>query len=434
MKQLLMSVSVLAAATGAAQAAGLDRSGQSVASIFGADNSASLSFGYVMPSVEGEDIGGAGGSYENVGGNYALMGLSYTNRVNDKFNYTVTFDQPYGADIEYGSSPLASNLGGTYADLNSRAIGFVGRYQVTPRFSVFGGVRAEQIDAEVGLNGVAYRNAIATSAVAGQFNAALPSVAPQLSASELGAALARAQAGDLSGAATIDGTYGAGTFSALSDGFTNTAAGFAATGGYEFEMEADTSPNYLIGMAYEIPDIALRFAATYSFETEHEADTTERLLGTSYDGTVEYVAPASLNLEFQTGIAADTLLLAGYRWTDFSAVNLVPETLGSDLVNLEDGHRYSIGVGRRFSPDLSASFTVLYEPEGEGETVSPLGPTDGLLGLTVGALYTKDNIRISGGLNYSWLGDADAGVADQPVARFEDNSVLGLGLRAEVTF
>lgn len=112
MKYALLSASALAISAASAHAAGLDRSGQSIAPIFATDNTASLSFGYVMPSLTGEDIGGPGDYDDSVGENYSVIGLSYTNAVNSAFNYSVILDQPYGVDIDYGADPTASNLGG----------------------------------------------------------------------------------------------------------------------------------------------------------------------------------------------------------------------------------------------------------------------------------------------------------------------------------
>jgi hypothetical protein len=146
-------------------------------------------------------------------------------------------------------------------------------------------------------------------------------------------------------------------------------------------------------------------------------------------GSVDYVTPQSLNIDFQTGIAEGTLLTAGFRWTEFSAVDVIPTLLGSDLVDLDDSFRYSLGIARRFNDNFAGSLTLTYEPEGDGATVSPLGPTDGQFGITLGGRYTEGNMSISGGVNYTWLGDAFAGVADQPVASFSGSTALGIGLR-----
>ncbi len=427
MKKILVSASALALAAGSASAAGLDRSGQSVLSIFDADNTAALSFGYVQPSVTGTDA--LGNDYD-VGESYTQLGLSYTNAVNSQFNYSVILDQPYGANVDYNNNPATSTLGGTSVDLNSDAITFVGRYKLNDRFSVFGGVKAERVSAEVALNGQAYAQAISTSAVARTFSGGLPAGAPALDAGTLGAALG----GSATAAGAIDGTYGAGTTAALGGAVTGQIGSYLDNGGYDFEMEDDYSVGYVIGAAYEIPDIALRFAATYSFETDHKADTTENLYGSTFESDLEYITPQSLNLDFQTGIAAGTLLTASYRWTDFSEVNVVPTTLGSDLVDLKDSHRYTVGLGRQFNDQFAGSIAFIYEPETGDSTVSPLGPTDGLMGVTLGGGYVNGAMNISAGINYSKLGDADAGVGGRPAAKFRDNSVVGIGFKAQMTF
>ena len=415
MKNLLLGASGLALMASAATAGGLDRSGQSVMAIFADDNTASLSFGYVAPNVTGTDDQGA--SYD-VGRNYSQIGLSYTNSINEKINYSVIFDQPYGADVSYDVNPFISNLGGTRADLNSQAISFVARYKFSDRISVFGGIKGEGVDAEVDLNGTSYASAIAVSAVAG--------ATPGVDAETLGAALQ----GDL---AAVGALGGLAAVTALGSAVQAQAGTFLGTGGYSFEMENDTKMGYVLGAAYEIPEIALRFALTYSPEIEHEAKTTENIFGMTVGGDVEYVTPQSVNLDFQTGVAANTLLTASYRWTEFSAVDVIPDALGSDLVNLDDSHRYSIGVARRFSDALAGSVTLTYEPTGS-DLVSPLGPTNGQTGITIGARYTDGPINVSGGFNYTKVGDAKAEVGGVEAASFENNHVWGLGFKAEMKF
>ena len=431
MKKTLTGATVIALSATGAFAAGLDRSGQSVTAIFAPDNSAALSFGYVMPSVTGED--NVGGADYDVGRDYSTTSLSYTNSVGGAFNYSLIFDQPYGADVDYDANPGASALGGTMADLNSHALTFVGRYKVSDRFSVFAGIGVQRIDAEVALNGGAYAAAISPS-LAVQSVAQGAGLDPRV----LGGALR----GDQAALGALQQVYGAGTQAALQQlggqvqaAQPAVAAAFLANGGYQFELEQSTRPNYLIGAAYEIPDIAFRVAATYRFETEHKADTTESFAGgAAIKSDVEFVTPRSFNLDFQTGIAAGTLLTASYRWTEFSAVDIIPTALGSDLVNLEDGRRFTVGVARVFNEKVAGSVTLSYEPEGSSKKVSPLGPTDGLFGISIGGRYTDGPLNISGGINYSWVGDAKPAVGNVAVASFEDNHVIGIGFRAEMKF
>jgi len=421
MKKTLTGATLLALTATTAYSAGLDRSGQSVSAIFAPNGSASVSFGYVTPSVTGRDITGGTETYD-VGETYVLPSISYTNAINDKFSYTVMYDQPYGVNVNYGGDPALNNLSGTRADLSSQALTLAGKYQINDRFSVFGGVSVQRINAEVVLNGTAYGNAIGLAQTA-----ASNGVSREL----LAGAIIQNNAAAITAVTTATGK----TVPTLQTEIGAASLALTGAGGYQFDMKDTTEANYFIGAAYEIPDIALRFAATYRFETTHNSTATEAF-GATAAGTnnVQFVTPQSLNLEFQTGIAQDTLLLATYRWVEYSAVDIIPAALGSDLVNLGDSERYTLGVGRRFSDKFSGSATMIFEPEGADNMVSPLGPTNGMFGISLAGQYTTDNMKISGGINYSWLGNAFATVADQPVASFQDNTALGIGFKAEMTF
>ena len=66
---------------------------------------------------------------------------------------------------------------------------------------------------------------------------------------------------------------------------------------------------------------------------------------------------------------------------------------------------YNVGIGRRLSDQLSASFSIGYEAA-TGEPGGNLGPTDGYISYQIGAAYTMDNgVEISGGVRYVDVGD-----------------------------
>jgi long-subunit fatty acid transport protein len=216
----------------------------------------------------------------------------------------------------------------------------------------------------------------------------------------------------------------------ISSSFASTSSAFEASGGYALDMEQDTAYGYTLGVAYEIPEFALRAALTYFSEVEHTSNTTENLLTLSdFVSDVTFHSPQAVNLNFQTGIAQDTLLTANIRWANWGDVDLAPTGLGSDLINLDDSITYSLGIGRRFNENFSGSISVNYEAKGDDNLVSPLGPTDGLLGVTIGGRYKKDNMTVTGGINYTWIGDARPEVGGRAVANFKDNSSVGFGIR-----
>lgn len=423
MRQLLSASAILAATTTLTSAGGLDRSGQSILSIFDEDGTYSASIGYVTPSLKGTDTGGSGATY-SAGNSYTQLGFSFTNEINDRLSYGVIYDQPFGADIFYNGDPTTAALAGTRADISSNALSVLGRYKFNDNFSVFGGLKLQQAGGKVSLNGTAYGNALATAGAAAQAGT---------TTAVLGAAL---QGSPTAFAALPAALQSPAALQAIGAQVQQASAGFTAAGGYNVDIEQTWGTGFIVGAAYEIPDIAMRLAITYHSEIGHDGGSVEtapfpQLAGA---GNTPFDSPESINLDFQTGIAADTLLLASLRWTNWGDFDVIPPNLGSDLANLNDSYRWSLGVGRRFNENLSGSAILTYEKDDGSATSSPLAPNDGQIGLTVGGRYEKDNLTVSGGINYTMLGDTEAGVGGQPVASFRDSSAVGVGLRVNFKF
>lgn len=370
MKQTLSVGAALLMTTSMAHAVGLDRSAQNIGIIFQDGNYAELSFGYVMPEIDGNDLAAFGGADTgNVAEDYSILGLGYKTDINDQISFSLIVDEPYGADILYPTGESLT-LGGTAATLDSVAFTGVLRYKLNDNVSFHGGIRAQAIEGEVTLAGGAY----------------------------------------------------------------------AGLNGYNVVLDRDVGYGYAIGAAYEIPDIALRVALTYFSEIEHEFDTTESVRGAAVPtvNPTEVTTPQAVNLDFQTGIAADTLLFGSIRWAEYSVVKVSPDffssrTGGGSLTDIEDGFGYTLGVGRRFSDVWSGSFSVGYEPEGD-DLVSPLAPTNGNYSVGVGGQYTMDNVILSGGVRYIVPGDASPQTSGAARAEFTDNSAVAVGFKVAYTY
>jgi len=200
--------------------------------------------------------------------------------------------------------------------------------------------------------------------------------------------------------------------------------------------ERDESAGYLVGVAYEKPEIALRVALTYFSKIKHDFETAETSLAGDLNSITTTETPQSVNLDFQTGIAEDTLLFGGVRWVEWSEFEISPllytgTLVGAPLVSFEnDTFTYTVGVGRKLTDTLSGSVAVSYEKT-LGGYVSNLGPTDGRLGVTLGLRYTKDNMVVSGGVNYTRVGSASTIVNQTPLltSSFTDNSSIGAGIK-----
>jgi long-chain fatty acid transport protein len=211
--------------------------------------------------------------------------------------------------------------------------------------------------------------------------------------------------------------------------------GFGPALAYTATGAPSSAMGYVIGAAYEIPDIALRASLTYSSETNHKVTTTETVGGVATTSTTPITMPKSVNLDFQTGVAADTLVTFGVRWANWSATTIDPAAhranRGSSLLNYtEDTYTWSLGVGRRISDSFAGSATLGWERPLGGNSPN-LGPVDGNVSLSLGGAYTINNMEISGGVRYVKLGDA---TTDTAGANFTDNSAIALGLKVGFSF
>jgi long-chain fatty acid transport protein len=200
-------------------------------------------------------------------------------------------------------------------------------------------------------------------------------------------------------------------------------------GSYRLDTNYDSELGYVVGVAWEKPEIAARVALTYNSAITHSLESVE--FG-ALAGTFDTEIPQSLNLEFQTGIAKDTLLFGSIRWQEWKAFVINPPFYPptTNLVDYASNRTtYNLGLGRRFNENWSGAVTVGYE-KSDGAITGNLGPTDGFKSVGLAATYTMDNVKITGGVRYVDIGDANASIGGQ----FRDNSGVGIGLRVGYTF
>lgn len=196
-------------------------------------------------------------------------------------------------------------------------------------------------------------------------------------------------------------------------------------GPYALNVPSEWDAGYMVGVAYEKPEIALRVALSYNSEVTHGfSDNT----GNAFD----VVTPQSVNLEFQSGIAQNTLLFGSIHWVDWAATDITPpEYPGGSLVDYtQSTTTYNLGIGRKFNDTWSGALLLSHEPAGGGLTGN-LGPTDGNTSVGVAATWTNDNVKITGGLRYIDIGDATTSTIG---AEFSGNHAVAAGIKMSVNF
>lgn len=422
-------------------AAALDRSGQSIAAFLQPGNYFEAGISVLDPTVEGQEAGTSATTRDisDMAGDYYFPSAALKFQLTENFSFGLLYDQPFGADAEYSGNNIfvaaptdrvlstlpitttaigGATTGSTSVEVDTQNISMILGFQPTENFNFYGGGVYQTIKGNVKLRGSAYS----------VFN------------------------------------------------------------GYDANIKEDSAVGWLAGAAFQIPEIALKASVTYRSEIDHEFVANENLslatplanaapmLGgivppallpaisqaiggfaaaNSADGKTKITTPQSVNLDFQTGIMADTVAFANVRWVDWSSFSIRPYKFGLaseavgplvqrpngfNLVEYEDDQiSATVGVGRKLSEQWAGNISVGWD-SGAGNPVSTLGPTEGYWNVGLGVQYSPaPNYFIAGGVKYFMLGDAKAQTGAQAggsdyVAEFEDNDAWGYGLKIGYRF
>jgi long-subunit fatty acid transport protein len=207
--------------------------------------------------------------------------------------------------------------------------------------------------------------------------------------------------------------------------------------GYTLNVDQDQELGYVAGIAYEKPEIALRTVLTYNSERKHDFNSVKENGGASLPFTT--IIPKSVNLEFQSGVAKDTLVFGSVRWVEWSKFNISPfgfvnapsNPTGSPLVDFSnDRVTYNLGVGRRLNDKWSAAVSLGYESS-KGGLSGNLAPTDGFKSVGLGVSYKMKKTKITAGVRYVDIGDTTTSTIG---AKFNDNKAVGFGLKVGYNF
>jgi long-chain fatty acid transport protein len=381
MKNVLTAGAALLLTTTIAQAGGLDRSGQGVGIIFEEGNLVQLSFGYISPEVSGETVNAVGMAPPGQeSGNMASAYAQFGGGI--KYAYSDQIDVALIIDQPYGANVDYSDADPFY---------YSGPATAEVNSTAITALGRYKLDDNISFHGGVRFQTVQTSVE-------LPRPAS-----------------------------------------------------YTLDSESSSGVGFVLGAAYEIPSIALRVALTYSSKITHDIKTTENCIVTApqqpafcADATTTTTidTPESINLDFQTGIAEDTLLFGSIRyakWTqfDFKPAGYEAITGGDSLQSYdEDTFAYSVGIGRRLSDSLSAAVSVGYEAA-QGGYAGNLGPTDGNISVGLGGTYTAADYKFTAGVRYIMIGDADT---ENPAApgtvgsEFRDNSAIAFGMQISRSF
>ena len=396
MKKTLTAGAALLLSTAAVQAGGLDRGNNNYGVLFEPGNYVEFGFTVTKPDVSGEypaplaALGGSAGTGD-MADDYGNLSFAYKHQVNEQIAVALFLNQPYGANATYTEGFYT----GLTAEWESQGISAVLKYDINENFSVYGGIRHTRSEAQITIPDSLIRGGFSTSGTA-----------------EGAAIAAGAPAGSLAYSASTD--------------------------------RADQT-NYILGAAYQRPEIALRVALTYESGGDYDFTSDENIpafgvlpgtapLNALGDQEFSISMPETWRLDFQSGVAEDTLVFGQVKHQNWSVWEVRPDgynaITGDAITSLDnDVTSWTLGVGRRINDNLSVFGRIGYEKE-NGGIGSRLAPTDGSRSIGVGGTYTMDGVKVTGGIQYVSLGDTTDGSG----VVFEGNDAIGFGVTVGYSF
>ena len=148
--------------------------------------------------------------------------------------------------------------------------------------------------------------------------------------------------------------------------------------------------------------------------------------------------PETLIVDFQTGIAKDTLLFGSIthgKWSDAQIVSDTGSAFSKIATEFGDSTGYTLGIGRRLSDKFSISATLGSEAGGGAKSSSLFTVSNGSKSLTLGGRYTDGNMVVSAGYNMTEVGGVTIETASgTELAKYGTNTVSAVGIKVAFNF
>lgn len=268
-------------------------------------------FVFVSPRRGYTTLGGSATSDDDYSDNAFVPGFAIKAKISPNLSCALTYTQPFGGDATYGPET---------------------------------------------------QNAEATVSLAQGFAIANPTTATKFSTNEYGS--------------TCDLHFGAGSGNVhFIGGLFLESFNFEQDTWYgNVSLKDSSSLGYRLGLAYDIPEYAMRFQVLYRSEVKHDAEGSFHpsalaiANGISGDFSTigEGTLPQSIKLYGQSGVAPGWLVYGSVTWTDWSVLqslsyDVVGLTTNTMNFNYKDGYTIQAGVGHQFNDDLAGTVNVTWD-------------------------------------------------------------------------
>ena len=180
-------------------------------------------------------------------------------------------------------------------------------------------------------------------------------------------------------------------------------------------LSSATATTNVYGIVSEIPSLAMRMVVLMEGAASLDIDTSYSQTGggttTAYTGVSKASVGDATTISLQTGIAPNTLLFGSLKisnWKDDQVhIPLNGTTTRATISTFEDGQSYTIGLGRKFSDNLSGSASYFRDPASDCDAATALSPKCETSSVSLGAKYSiNDRATLSVGTTWTQYGDA----------------------------
>jgi long-subunit fatty acid transport protein len=229
-----------------------------------------------------------------------------------------------------------------------------------------------------------------------------------------------------------------------------------------YDVSSKSNSAYVVGSAFENPDIALRAeillqpsskikttgtytSAAVDFPTAIEnMGYTDIPAGVTGSFAATLNTPEMITLNFQSGIAADTLITGSIhqaKWkssqvnVDVSTVVPAINTAAAVSSDFSDSTKYSIGLARKFSSSLSGSVSYNQEVGSGSTSTSTFTMSNGSKSLNLGFRYSFEQANLSVGVSQTMFNDVtvDANSLTSPI-EYKNNTATTMGIKLSTNF
>ncbi|MFK4048892.1 long-chain fatty acid transporter [Acinetobacter venetianus] len=486
-------------------AAALDRSGQTMSAFFQPGNYFEAGLSVLDPTVEGQEAGSSSTTRKigDMGDDYMFPSAALKLQLTDKISFGLLYDQPFGADAKYtGDNVFVANPNDGV--LNQNTVNALATKSINQLITASGSAFGPALQAVTGVTGGDPTNPTqqeilgALQQVAQGGNTTVAGGLQQLQQTQAALNAAKGYLGSSTGSNSTQvevdtqnlslvfgyqptknfNFYAGPAIQTIKGNVSLRGEAYSVYNGYDAKIKETTGVGWLAGAAYQIPEIALKASLTYRSEIDHDVkaqesfsllafpalpavlaglglDPNQLAAGLAQDKKTKITTPQSVNLDFQTGVMANTVAFANVRWVNWKDFSIQPYKFGVlskqvggligrpngfNLVEYSDDQwSVNAGVGRKLNEQWAGNVSVGWD-SGAGNPVTTLGPTEGYWNVGLGVQYSPTPATfIAGGVKYFWLGDAKAQTGAQAgsneyVAKFEDNNAIAYGLKIGYRF